>query len=321
MTQLRTAFAGTPDFARAILAPLCASEFRPQVVLTQPDRPKGRGRALQASPVKALAQSQHIPVWQPRSLREPEAIAPLKNLDLDVLIVAAYGLILPEAVLTLPRHGCVNVHASLLPRWRGAAPIERAIMAGDDRTGVCIMQMDEGLDTGPIRLQQSLAITPEDTANSLERGLADLGVQLLLQALRNLPAEPQQQASTGACYAPKLTAADRRIDWRRSATEIALQVRALSDRMPVRCEVSGAVMQILRATVATQQDQPSTQLPGTINKCTKAGIAVQCGRDELLITELKLNRGKGLSMSAADALNGYGELLHIGTVIGAATSA
>ena len=251
MTNLRTGFAGTPEFARTILQQLCESEFLPQVVLTQPDRPKGRGRSLQASPVKDYAQSQQIPIYQPQSLRTAESIAPLADLDLDVLIVAAYGLILPQTVLELPRLGCINVHASLLPRWRGAAPIERSIMAGDEQTGVCIMQMDEGLDTGPVLAQTAVPIAPEDSAQSLEQLLADQGAQLLINTLRKLPIAAKPQPTDGACYAPKLTAADRQVDWQRSAGELDLQVRALSDRMPVRCNVGGAVMQILQATART----------------------------------------------------------------------
>ena len=319
MTNLRIAFAGTPLFARTILEQLCATEFRPMLVLTQPDRPKGRGRTLQASAVKEFAESQQLPLFQPERLLDPESIAPIKDLSLDVLIVAAYGLILPPAVLQLPRFGCINVHASLLPRWRGAAPIERAIMAGDQHTGVCIMQMDEGLDTGPVLSSKGIAITAEDTAITLEQSLAEQGAQLLISTLRELPVDPQPQPTTGANYAPKLTASDRTIDWSRSAAELHLQVRALSDRMPVRCEVNGVVMQILQTANLPQEDSKRAAAPGTITACTKNGIAVQCGAGELVITQLKLNKGKGLAMHAADALNGYGEILHTGALIDSAT--
>lgn len=319
MTNLRIAFAGTPLFARTILEQLCATEFRPMLVLTQPDRPKGRGRTLQASAVKEFAESQQLPLFQPERLLDPESIAPIKDLSLDVLIVAAYGLILPPAVLQLPRFGCINVHASLLPRWRGAAPIERAIMAGDQHTGVCIMQMDEGLDTGPVLSSKGIAITAEDTAITLEQSLAEQGAQLLISTLRELPVDPQPQPTTGANYAPKLTASDRTIDWSRSAAELHLQVRALSDRMPVRCEVNGVVMQILQTANLPQEDSKRAAAPGTITACTKNGIAVQCGAGELVITRLKLNKGKGLAMHAADALNGYGEILHTGALIDSAT--
>jgi methionyl-tRNA formyltransferase len=319
MTNLRIAFAGTPLFARTILEQLCATEFRPMLVLTQPDRPKGRGRTLQASAVKEFAESQQLPLFQPERLLDPESIAPIKDLSLDVLIVAAYGLILPPAVLQLPRFGCINVHASLLPRWRGAAPIERAIMAGDQHTGVCIMQMDEGLDTGPVLSSKGIAITAEDTAITLEQSLAEQGAQLLISTLRELPVDPQPQPTTGANYAPKLTASDRIIDWSRSAAELHLQVRALSDRMPVRCEVNNVVMQILQTANLPQEDSKRAAAPGTITACTKNGITVQCGAGELVITRLKLNKGKGLAMHAADALNGYGEILHTGALIDSAT--
>ena len=315
MTNLRIGFAGTPEFARSILQQLCASEYTPQIVLTQPDRPKGRGRSLQASPVKDYAQDQGLPIYQPQSLRAAESIVPLIDLNLDVLIVAAYGLILPKHVLELPRLGCINVHASLLPRWRGAAPVERAIMAGDEQTGVCIMQMDEGLDTGPVLAQTAVPITPEDSAQSLEQSLADKGGQLLIGTLRNLPTTAKPQPTEGACYAPKLTAADRQVNWQREAGELALQVRALCDRAPVRCEVSGAVMQILQATARRQDSDNAATAPGTIIECAKTGIAVQCGSGELLITRLKLNKGKGLAMNAADAINGYGEILCPGAII------
>ena len=198
MTNLRIGFAGTPEFARSILQQLCASEYTPQIVLTQPDRPKGRGRSLQASPVKDYAQDQGLPIYQPQSLRAAESIVPLIDLNLDVLIVAAYGLILPKHVLELPRLGCINVHASLLPRWRGAAPVERAIMAGDEQTGVCIMQMDEGLDTGPVLGQTAVPITPEDSAQSLEQSLADKGGAIADRHFAQ-PAHYGQAATDGGC--------------------------------------------------------------------------------------------------------------------------
>ena len=184
MTDLRIAFAGTPTFARTILAALCQSEFTPNLVLTQPDRPKGRGRAVQASPVKELAQELGLPLAQPVNLRDAENLESLQKAAPDVLVVAAYGLILPSPVLSLPRFGCINVHASLLPRWRGAAPIERAIMAGDEETGVCIMQMEAGLDTGPVLLQETTDIGPRDTTGDLHDRLATIGARLIVTAMR-----------------------------------------------------------------------------------------------------------------------------------------
>ena len=318
MTDLRIAFAGTPTFARTILAALCQSEFTPNLVLTQPDRPKGRGRAVQASPVKELAQELGLPLAQPANLRDPENLKFLQEAAPDVLVVAAYGLILPASVLSLPRFGCINVHASLLPRWRGAAPIERAIMAGDAETGVCIMQMEEGLDTGPVMAQQQISIEQGYTAQPLEQILADTGSELLLETLQNLPMAATPQAAEGATYANKLTSKDRIVDWQGSAQVVHQQVRALSDRMPVRCEINGAVMQILTTRVISQHDLEATKAkPGTLIKTGKDGLSVQCGQDELVITRLKLNRGKGQAMDAAAALNGYPDILHSGAQIDA----
>ena len=303
-------------FARTILTALSASEFTPKLVLTQPDRPKGRGRAVHASPVKQLAHELKLPIAQPPNLRDPENLQPLVELAPDVLVVAAYGLILPAQVLALPRLGCINVHASLLPRWRGAAPIERAIMAGDTETGVCIMQMEAGLDTGPVLSQQRVAIEPEHTAQPLEEALAKIGAALLIKTLRGLPAPAQPQPIKGITYADKLTAADRVANWRLGADDVHRQVRALCDRMPVRCKISGALMQILETKINRQSDTgASTPVPGTLCKAAKDGLFVQCGHDQLVITRLKLNRGKGLAMDAAAALNGYPDIFHAGATI------
>ena len=189
MTNLTTAFAGSPEFAKTILQHLSDSPFAPKVVLTQPDRPKGRGRKLQANPVKTLAQELAIPVLQPNDFKSQESLDELSHFHPDVLIVAAYGLILPTTVLELPKYGCINVHASLLPRWRGAAPIERAVMAGDTQTGVGIMQMEKGLDTGPVFLEQKVAINNDSTVADLEHQLAVGGAQLLIEVLNSLPAQ------------------------------------------------------------------------------------------------------------------------------------
>ena len=319
MTDLRIAFAGTPTFARTILAALCQSEFTPNLVLTQPDRPKGRGRAVQASPVKELAQELGLPLAQPVNLRDAENLESLQKAAPDVLVVAAYGLILPSSVLSLPRFGCINVHASLLPRWRGAAPIERAIMAGDEETGVCIMQMEEGLDTGPVMAQRQISIEPEYTTQPLEQILANTGSELLLATLQKLPVAAKPQPAQGATYAKKLTSKDRIAEWQGSAKAVHHVVRALSDRMPVRCEINGAVMQILAARVVGQNNPEATKAkPGTLLKTAKEGFYVQCGQDELVITRLKLNRGKGQAMDAAAALNGYPDIFYSGAEIDAA---
>ncbi|MFI4884991.1 MAG: methionyl-tRNA formyltransferase [Steroidobacterales bacterium] len=229
MTQLRVAFAGTPDFAVPTLLSLMGSPHRLVGVLTQPDRPRGRGQRLTASPVKAAVDAS-VPLAQPQTLRSAEERAPLAAWCPDVLVVVAYGLILPKQVLQIPRLGCVNVHASLLPRWRGAAPIERALLAGDETTGVTIMLMDEGLDTGPVLLQQRLPIAAADTGITLRAKLAAAGAPLLLEALRGLSEgtlRPHPQPADGATYARKLEKREAPIDWRRSAAEIERQVRAL----------------------------------------------------------------------------------------------
>ncbi len=229
MTSMRVAFAGTPQFAVPTLLSLLRSPHRLVGVLTQPDRPRGRGQHLSPSPVKAAVDGA-VPVSQPATLKSPEDRAQLAAWCPDVLVVVAYGLILPRAVLEIPRLGCVNVHASLLPRWRGAAPVERALLAGDTATGVTIMAMDEGLDTGPILLQQAVPIDPHDTGASLRATLADLGASLLLQALQGLASgslHPHPQPAEGVTYARKLEKREAPIDWRRSAAEIDRQVRAL----------------------------------------------------------------------------------------------
>ena len=226
---MRIAFAGTPEFAVPALLSLMSSPYQLVGVLTQPDRPAGRGRVLTPSPVKAAVDSS-IPVAQPASLRSPEDQAQLVAWNPDILVVVAYGLILPPTVLEIPRLGCVNVHASLLPRWRGAAPVERALLAGDETTGVTIMQMDAGLDTGPILLQREVTIGALDTGPALRARLAKEGAALLLEALQGLSAgslSPRAQPAEGVTYARKLEKREAPIDWRRPAVEIERQVRAL----------------------------------------------------------------------------------------------
>lgn len=226
---MRVAFAGTPDFAVPTLQALMRSPHQLVGVLTQPDRPRGRGQRLTPSPVK-VAVDGTVPVAQPASLRSPEDRAALVGWEPDVLVVVAYGLILPKPVLEIPRLGCVNVHASLLPRWRGAAPVERALLAGDETTGATIMRMEEGLDTGPILLQRTVAIDPRDTGITLRARLADEGATLLLEALQGLgegSAHPRAQPLEGVTYARKLEKREAPIDWTRAAIEIERQVRGL----------------------------------------------------------------------------------------------
>ncbi len=251
MKDWRVAFAGTPDFAAVALRALLAAGYTVPLVLTQPDRPAGRGMKLQPSPVKQVAQQAGIPVWQPASLRDPEALAALIAQPApDVLVVAAYGLILPRAVLDWPRLGAVNIHASLLPRWRGAAPIQRAIAAGDAQTGITLMLMDEGLDTGPMLRQRAIPITPEDDAGTLHDRLAALGGEMIVEALAQLPqliAHVTPQPEEGVTYAAKLTAAERWLDWTQPASVLARWVRALSPAPGAQSQYCDEVWKIWRA--------------------------------------------------------------------------
>ncbi|XOV83837.1 MAG: methionyl-tRNA formyltransferase [bacterium] len=322
MPELKTVFAGSPEFAARILQRLINSPFKPRAVFTQPDRPTGRGRKVQANAVKKLAQSADIKLLQPASLRAKEAQQQLAELQADVLIVAAYGLILPPEVLGIPRLGCLNVHASLLPRWRGAAPIERALIAGDEQTGVCIMQMEAGLDTGPVYAQTRVPVGDETTASELTDQLADQGAELLIEVLadfataeadkRTLPT-PIPQDETLATYAHKLQAADRNIDWQDCAKSIADRIRGLAGRMPVRCLLGDTHVQILAAKPIEQPltDSEATP-PGTLVDVSKSGIVVQCATDLLQISQIKVERGKGSVLDPAAAINGYRDLFFPG---------
>lgn len=309
-TDLRIGFAGTPEFAATILGALLAAGYRPLAVYCQPDRPAGRGQRLQPPPVKTLAAEHALPVRQPPSLRPAAEADRLAEDRLDVLVVAAYGLILPESVLSVPRYGCINVHASLLPRWRGAAPVERAILAGDQETGVCIMRMERGLDTGPVLLQRRCPIGADTSADALEARLAELGAAALLEVLGSPPPWPETpQTEAGATYATKLTRADALVHWRGSAEYIARQVRALARRMPPLAH-SGEVQ--LRLLAADAAEQTTAAAPGTVLEADRTGIRVSCGSGVLTIERLQLNVGKGRPLLAADAVNGYGHLFQPG---------
>ena len=312
----RVAFAGTPAFASNILAQLLAAGVRPVLVLTQPDRPAGRGRHLIASPVKLLASNHQLPIAQPASLKTASERAVLTTCRPQLLIVAAYGLILPRVVLSIPAQGCVNVHASLLPRWRGAAPIERAIMAGDTHTGVSLMRMDTGLDTGPVIATAHCLIGPTDTGGELEVALALSGGRLLLDWLERLlagQAAAQPQDATLATYANKLTRADALIDWQCDAARIAAQVRALTGRLSAETGIAGDRIQVLAAAV-THTPLADGQA-GEIVSAGSEGIVVRCGRSALLIHRLRVtSRGKGSALTAREACNGYGSLFRCGQV-------
>ena len=270
-------------------------------VLTQPDRPKGRGRHTAASPVKRAAQALGLSVSQPRSLAREEDRADLESWHPDVLVVVAYGLILPPAALGLPRLGCINIHASLLPRWRGAAPIQRAILAGDVESGVTIMSMDAGLDTGPILLQRKLALDPRMTSGALHDRLAQLGAPALLEALEALEtgsARPQPQPATGVTYAAKIEKSEAVIDWRLSAVEIERRVRAFNPWPVAETRAGGEQLRIFSAgAIASSGSEP----PGTVVALGQDGIVVRCGQGALAITELQ--RAGRKRLAARDFLN------------------
>ena len=322
MPEFKTVFAGSPEFGARILERLINSPFKPDAVLTQPDRPTGRGRKVRPNAVKQLAENAHIKLYQPASLRHKNTQALLKALDADVFLVAAYGLILPQAVLDIPRFGCLNVHASLLPRWRGAAPIERAIMAGDTQTGVCIMQMEAGLDTGPVYDQVVLPIEKDTSATLLTEQLAEAGGNLLVQVLNTFmtakaeqhePPAPAAQDEALATYAHKLEASDRSINWNEPAESIANRIRALAGRMPVRSTLGDAHVQLIEAQVITQKlTDLETTPPGTLIDVSKNGIIIQCATDLLQVTRIKVERGKGRELDPAAAINGYSDLFFPG---------
>ena len=286
MSAARIVFAGTPDFALESLRRLVESGNIPVAVLTQPDRPAGRGKQLTASPVKEYALSQDIPVLQPVTLRDPDAVAEIAALDANLLIVAAYGLLLPQAVLDLPRSGCLNVHASLLPRWRGAAPIQHAILAGDAETGVCLMHMDAGLDTGPVYAFETTSIGDEETAGELYDRLARLGADLLVDKLGailrgDLEARPQDEA--GANYAGKIHRQDAGLDWTRPAAEIARAVRAYNPVPGAWFEFDGESIKCWHARALEDGERP----PGVVLDAGKDGVDVACGEGVLRLLEVQ----------------------------------
>lgn len=299
---MQVIFAGTPDFAVPTLRALADAGHTLLAVYTQPDRPAGRGRKLQTSAVKQYAQSKNLPVLQPNTLKN-EAGA-IEKLRADVLVVVAYGLILPADILAQPRLGCVNVHASLLPRWRGAAPIQRAIAAGDDQTGVTIMQMDIGLDTGDILSQVSTDIRDTDTGGSLHDRLADLGAQALVDTLAQLAtdsviATPQDGAAV--VYAHKLTKDEGVLDWQLDAMTLSRRVRAFDPWPGSRCQWRQQTLRVLHAHAATAESTDAA--PGTVLAADENGIAVATADGLLVLTQVQLAGGKPLS--ARDFINGH----------------
>lgn len=298
---MRIIFAGTPDFAVASLAALLATDHQVVAVYSQPDRPSGRGRKLTASPVKQLALEHHIPVEQPLNFKELPDLQRLADYQADVMVVVAYGLILPQAILDTPKHGCLNIHASLLPRWRGAAPIQRAILAGDSETGVCIMQMAAGLDTGPVLKRVSLPIASDDTAKSLHDKLATLGAWALLSTLDNLVVLRSQAVAQDhgqTCYADKLHKAEAIIDWQHSAAHIDRQIRAFNP-WPVAQTIWRS--ESMRIWSAQLSDAPLTGQPGEIVHVERDALMVATGNGILRIDQIQLP-GKR-SMQVADLLN------------------
>ena len=298
---LNIVYAGTPEFAAVALAALLETPHRITAVYTQPDRPAGRGRKLKASPVKELALEHGIEVRQPENLKDPAEQTRLAALKPDVMIVAAYGLLLPAEVLAIPRLGCLNIHASLLPRWRGAAPIQRAILAGDAETGITIMQMDVGLDTGDMLYKLSTPIEESDNAQSLHDRLAALGALAITEALEGLQqgsllAEKQDEEQ--ACYAKKLHKAEAEIDWRQAAVQLARQVAAFNPWPVAQTLYKG---EVLRVWEARALDEASARTPGSVIRADKQGIDVACGEGVLRL--LRLQRPGGKPQSANDFLN------------------
>lgn len=309
---LKIIFAGTPDFAARHLDALLASEHQVTGIFTQPDRPAGRGNKLTPGPVKVLAQTHGIPVFQPKSLRPEENQQLVADLQADIMVVVAYGLILPQAVLSMPRLGCVNVHGSLLPRWRGAAPIQRALWAGDSETGVTIMQMDAGLDTGDMLLKLNCPIGPEDTSASLYDRLAELGPQGLLQTLNMLAtnrAQPEIQDNALATYAEKLSKEEARLDWTLPAAQLERCIRAFNPWPVSYFLIDNQPVKVWQATVIPHQDKQ----PGEILHADKQGI--QIATADGVLNLLSLQPAGKKPMSAQDLLNSRREWFTPGTVL------
>ena len=310
----RIVFAGLPEFAVTQLDALVAAGLPVCGVLSQPDRPAGRKRRLQATPVKARALELDLAVATPASLRRGDGPSTLTAMAPDLLVVAAYGLILPQAVLDLPARGCINVHASLLPRWRGAAPVERAMMAGDTHTGVGIMDMEAGLDTGPVRLERSIEIGSADTGGELEARLATLGAACLIEVIRDLDGHPPRpQAEDGVTYADKLDREDAVFDALAPAETLARRICALNPRLPV--QVSAGDDFRLRLLRAEARDRATGEAPGTVLGIDRDGILIATGAGTLLVTEAQLVGGKGTRLIGADLKNALSQRMPAGTVL------
>ena len=305
---MKLIFAGTPAFAASALEALIAAGHDIVLVLTQPDRPAGRGMKLAASAVKRVAEKHGLPLYQPSRLKEPASHEPILAAQAEAMVVAAYGLILPQAVLDAPRRGCINIHASLLPRWRGAAPIQRALLAGDSQTGISIMQMDAGLDTGPVLLQRAIDIADVDSATTLHDRLAALGAEMIVTALAELdrlPPTPQPEA--GATYATKLDKAEAALAWSQPATALLRQIRAFDPFPGATATYKENPLKIWRAELAQASGEP-----GRVIAAERSGIVVACGLGALTLLELQRPGGKrlpageflrGLPVLAGDSLS------------------
>ncbi|MCW9029376.1 MAG: methionyl-tRNA formyltransferase [Kangiella sp.] len=299
--SLKVIFAGTPDFAASSLAAVLNNHHQVVAVYTQPDRKAGRGKKISMSPVKELALKHDIPVEQPDNFKSEESLDRLASYQADVMVVVAYGLLLPQSVLDTPKLGCINVHGSLLPRWRGAAPIQRAIQAGDTETGVTIMQMEAGLDTGPMLLTATLPITEQDTGSSLHDKLAEQGSQLLVEALdklSNKQLSPTPQDDSLATYAHKLSKAEAQLDWQNNAKDLERTIRAFNSWPVAYSIIDDATVRVWQAEVCQSQTKSE---PGVILQADSNGILVACGQDALLLTVLQLPGSR--AMAVKDLLN------------------
>jgi len=305
-----------------VLEQLASSPFKPELVITQPDKEKGRGRKLSISEVKALANELHIDIFQPKRLSGLDVRQTIEDLKTDALVVAAYGQIIPQEILDIPLFGGINVHASILPRWRGAAPIERAIMAGDTQSGISIMQMDKGLDTGPVYQTATLPNIDQMSVLEIEKEMAKLGSDEVIKTLeafqmhkkggRSKPV-PIAQDNAFATYAHKIAPADRVPNWEGSAHSLNLQIKALAHRQPVFIEVEDLVIQLLQSEVLDTTKTPT--IPGKIVGIGNNGICVECGIGSLQIKQVKLNRGQGKPMDIKAFLNGYENALSVDKIL------
>ncbi len=308
-TPLNVIFAGTPEFAAVHLQAVIDSEHSLRAVYTQPDRPAGRGRKLTASPVKELALVNHLPVYQPETLKSPQAMQQMASLNADILVVVAYGLILPEEILKIPLMGCINIHASLLPRWRGAAPIQRAIEADDKETGITIMQMDAGLDTGDMLFKSKISINKDETAASLHDRLMDCGAKSLIKALQAIAAgklNPERQDNSKASYAVKLSKQESSIDWSLDMDMIGRKIRAFTPWPGSSVSMEGIKMKVLAEPVTEDYPDAKPQKmndPGKIISADKKGLRVACQKGSLLITSIQIPGKKMIPV--ASLLNSY----------------